>query len=59
VTEGLGDCTQLVDAVAMIGMVVSNDHGVDGGDLGFEKLLADIRATIDEEAASVALDQDR
>ena len=33
---------EIVDAVAMVGMVVRPDHRVDGGNVGVEQLLAQI-----------------
>ena len=50
---------QIVDAVAMIGMVVGPDHRVDVADAGIEQLLAQVGAGVDQDPRPVMLDQDR
>ena len=40
---------QIVDAVAMVGMVVGPDHRLDVADLGVEQLLAQVRAGVDQD----------
>ena len=40
------DLAQIVDSVAMIGMIVGNDHAGDIGGVGDEQLFAHVRAAI-------------
>ena len=50
---------QIVDAVAMIGMVVGPDHRVDVGDVGVEQLVAQVGPGVDEDPRLLRVDQDR
>ena len=50
---------QIIDAVAMIGMVMRPDHRIDVGHVCVEQLFAQIGAGIDEDAGSAAFDQHR
>jgi hypothetical protein len=53
----MGDRAELVDPMAMIGMVVRDDNGVEIADAGVQQLLADIGPAVDQEPLSGALDQ--
>ena len=55
----LRDLPQIVDAVAMVGMIVGDDDPVDAGDVRRQQLLAQIGAAIDQQALAAAFDQDR
>ena len=58
VPDRLLDRAKLIDPVAVIGMVVGDDHAIQSGDVGLKQLLADVRAAIDEKPLSVAFNQD-
>ena len=45
---------QVVDAVGMIGMLMGEEHRVEPIDLGVEKLLAQVRRSIDQNASDAA-----
>jgi hypothetical protein len=49
---------QVVNSVAMVGVVVSHQHGVDATAFGGEQLLAKIRPAIHEQNLLSALYQD-
>ena len=49
---------QIVDPMAMVGMVMSNDHTIDVSRPGCEQLLAKIRTAIHQQRLAAALDQD-
>ena len=55
----LGDRAKLVDAVAMVGMVVGDDQRVDVADVGVEQLLAKVGPAVDQQALAGAFDQQR
>ena len=55
--QRLRNGSQLIDAVAMVRMVMRDDHSVDGRDFRFEELLADVGAAVDEQPFLFALDQ--
>src|SRR4051812_10155936 len=55
---GMIELTKIVDAVAMIGMVVGPDHPVDAGDVDVEQLLAKVRPRIDQDPGLVVGDED-
>ena len=55
----LRDLPQIVDAVAMVGMVVSDDHPVDVDQIRRQQLFAQIRPAIDQQPLAAAFDQDR
>ena len=50
---------EIVDAMAMVSMVVSDDNMIDVNDIGSQQLLAQVGATIDEHSFAVAVDHDR
>src|SRR4051812_49934938 len=54
---------QIVDTVAVVGMLMGIEHGVDPIDVSVEQLLAEIRRRVDQDAsdasAGAALDQKR
>ena len=50
---------EIVDAVAVVGVVVSVEHCVDGADVRGEELVAQVRTGIDKDAKAFGLDQDR
>src|SRR3954468_13123875 len=56
---GVVELPQIVDAVAMIGMVVGPDHCLDVVDVGIEQLLAKVRAGVDQDPHPLPRDQDR
>jgi hypothetical protein len=56
--EDLGHDPELVDAVAMIGMVVGDDHLVDLTNSGRQQLLPEIRAAINQQPFALTFDQD-
>jgi hypothetical protein len=56
-TEDIG--AQIVDAMALIGVVMSPDHRVDALDLGGKKLGAQIGLRVDQDGFSPILHQDR
>src|SRR5579884_1995448 len=58
-TERLSDRAKLVDSVAVIAVRVSHDYAVETTNLGGKQLLPEVRSAIDEQAFSVALDEDR
>lgn len=53
----LGDRAQLVDAVAMVGVIVGDDHRVDVANAGVEQLASKIGPAIDQQAFPAAIDQ--
>jgi hypothetical protein len=57
--QGLRDCPQFVDAMAMVGMIVGDDHAIDRRNLRLEQLLADVGPTVDKEPAAPTLEKDR
>ena len=50
---------KLVEAVAMVGMIVGPDHRVQTVEAGVQRLLAKIRAGVDEDVGAFVADQDR
>lgn len=48
---------KLIDAVAMVGVIMGNDNGIHFSDTGSQKLRPDVRPTIDEEPFSIAFQQ--
>jgi hypothetical protein len=44
--------------MAMIGMIVGDDHAIDRRNLRLEQLLADVGTTVDEEPAAPTLEKD-
>jgi hypothetical protein len=53
------DLAEIVDAMAMIGMIVRDDHAVDFDQFGRQQLFAHVRPTIDQQPFPIAFDQDR
>ena len=50
---------QIIDAVAMIGMIVRPEDGIEGVQAGVEELLAKIGAGVDQDGRVVVNDRDR
>jgi hypothetical protein len=53
------DLTEVVDTVAVIGMIVGPDDGIDRTDPGRQQLLAHVGAGIDQNSGIAMLDQGR
>ncbi len=58
-TKAMGELPQVVDTVAMIGMIVRDDDVVDFSDIGLKQLVPQVGPAIDQEPLSFAVDQDR
>jgi hypothetical protein len=58
-TSRLHKRPQVVDAVAMIGVVVGDQHRIETPAIGGEQLLPEVRAAIDQQPLVRALDQQR
>lgn len=50
---------KIVEAVAMIGMIMRPDDGIDGRNLGGQQLLPHVGAGIDQQPIFTMRDQDR
>src|SRR5688500_16138030 len=50
---------QVVDPVAMVGMIMGDDQPVDPADITVEQLLAKVRAAIDQKGFAGAVEDDR
>ena len=59
VAEMMRDLPQIVDPVAMIGMVVGDHHPGEIGGFGGEQLFAHVGAAIDQHPRARAFDKDR
>ncbi len=55
----LGDLPQIVDPVAMIGMIVRDDHAIDLGNPGSQQLFSKVGPAVHQQGFTAALDQDR
>lgn len=55
----LCDLAEIVDPVTMIGMVVSDDNPIDGGQPCCQHLLAKVRTAIHQKPVTTAFDCDR
>jgi hypothetical protein len=53
-----GHDPELVDAMAMVGMVMGDDHPIDLPNSGRQQLLPEIRAAINQQPFALTLDQD-
>ena len=58
-TGRLGNLTEVVDAMAMVGMVVGDDHTGQIDQLGCEQLRAHVGTAIDKQVIAVALNHNR
>src|SRR5207253_6593456 len=59
VAQRRGDRPQVVETVAMIAMIVGDNHRVDPAQVGSEQLLTKVGAAIDQHPLPSAFDQDR
>ena len=57
--RGLRHWPQLIDAVTMVAVRVSDDHAVETPDPGRKQLLAKVRAAVDKHVLTGALNQGR
>ncbi len=57
--DRLRDRAQLVDPVAMVAVVVGDDHAAELADLGGKQLRAKVGPAVDQHPFAVAFDQDR
>ena len=56
--QPMGDLSKIVDPVTMIGMVMSDYDMIDGISIGPQQLFAHVRPAVDQQALSIAVDQD-
>src|SRR5688572_1688691 len=53
------DMSQVIDAVAVVGMIMGDDHPFQVRDVRRQQLLPHIGTAIDQQPLAVAVDQDR
>ena len=54
----MGHLPQVVDAVAMIGVIMRHEHGIKADALCREQLFAKVGAAVDQQGFAAALEQD-